>query len=376
MAKLDRKKLKSIISNIILSDEFVFLCAIMFFIIMALPFLSFKNINLQNWTIPYLFIVMSLPILFLKLFSYLRSQRIKKFEDEKDRLDKSLMRAEFLLRSKSIELREKNIRQIELLNRIKGLQQQLAIKERLASLGVFSSGLSYELRSPLNGIVNGATVIEQLIAEMEQKNNYKGLKDIEKYCHTIQALSKEADKIIFALEKRNELCFENYESIDAHIFIENVLNELKYARGDERFNHTAIKKMIPKDCRFQTNAITLNTALYNLLDNALDAIEERMVHDKKDYKGHIEINIRKRRNEIVINIYDNGIGLTKEQKRKIFTPLFTTKSSIHNQGLGLCITSDILSHEKGAISIDSEENSFTHVIIKLPITEESSHMAS
>lgn len=376
MMKLNRKKLKIIITSIILSDEFIFSCSFAFLLLIALPFISLRNINIESWAIPYLFIVMTLPILFFRLFAFLRSQRARKYKAEKEQLEKSLMRAEFLLRSKSIELREKNIRQIEMLERLKHLQQQLSIKERLASLGVFSSGLSYELRAPLTGIVNGATIIEQIVAEMKQKLRKDNLEDIEKYCHTIQELSQSAGKIISALEKRNELGLEGHELINAHTLVDNVLDELRYARGDERFIHTTIKKMIPKECLFLANPITLSTALYNLIDNSLDAIEERMVSDEKDYKGHIEINFRKRKNEIVINIYDNGIGLTKENRKKLFTPLFTTKCHIQNQGLGLCIISDALSHEQGTISIDSEEKSFTHVIIKLPINEESSQQAS
>ncbi|EQC49114.1 GHKL domain protein [Bacteriovorax sp. BSW11_IV] len=370
MAKLTQKSLKEILSNIILSDEFLFACSFGFFLLIGLPFFSTKHINIEAWAVSYVFIVMTVPVLFLRLFSYLRAQRTKQYQQEKDELEKSLMRAEFLLRSKSIELREKNIRQVDLLERLKHAQYQLAQKERLAALGIFSSGISEELSSPLNSILNGATIIEQVVAELKQNKNENALKDIEKYCDNIRRQSENARKIVDALEKRNEMGLNGHETLDAHHLVEGVLNELRLSRSDERFSHTTIKKMIPKDCHFISNSTAITTILYNLLDNSLDAIEQRMLKDEKDYRGHIEINFRKREREIVINIYDNGSGISKEDKKQIFSPLFTTKCYEQNQGLGLCVAGVALAHEKGTISVDSEKDSFTHVIVKIPSTEE------
>lgn len=71
-------------------------------------------------------------------------------------------------------------------------------------------------------------------------------------------------------------------------------------------------------------------------------------------EGIIDISLSSDENSILIVIKDNGIGISEEQKKKIFQPNFTTKSS--GTGLGLAIVKNIVSSFNGKIWFESVEN--------------------
>jgi signal transduction histidine kinase len=97
----------------------------------------------------------------------------------------------------------------------------------------------------------------------------------------------------------------------------------------------------------------------NLIKNALEAcgsIEDPL----------IQVIIKKKNKKVVIDISDNGIGISKEIKSKIFEPKFTTKTS--GMGLGLGMVKNLVSSYGGSISFKSKINLGTSFIISFPIS--------
>jgi signal transduction histidine kinase len=95
---------------------------------------------------------------------------------------------------------------------------------------------------------------------------------------------------------------------------------------------------------------------HNLLLNAKQATDSRP-------NPHIEINITSTTTHITIAIQDNGIGISKQEQDKIFTPYFTTKSS--GSGIGLSVVRQIIEKHNGQIWFDSEEGVGTVFYVKL-----------
>ncbi len=88
----------------------------------------------------------------------------------------------------------------------------------------------------------------------------------------------------------------------------------------------------------------------NLLKNAVQAIP-------KTKKGKIDIELKKSNNRAVISIKDNGNGIAEEQKKHLFEPSFTTKTT--GSGIGLAIVKNIVTSAGGRITFDSEINKGT-----------------
>jgi signal transduction histidine kinase len=97
----------------------------------------------------------------------------------------------------------------------------------------------------------------------------------------------------------------------------------------------------------------------NVLKNAIQAVIEKEVD--------INVYVMNENDHIVIAIQDNGEGISEEQKDKIFTPNFTTKSS--GMGIGLTMVKNIIEKSKGDIWFKSEIKQGTTFFIKLPIIE-------
>ncbi|HSY60230.1 MAG TPA: ATP-binding protein, partial [Cytophaga sp.] len=66
-------------------------------------------------------------------------------------------------------------------------------------------------------------------------------------------------------------------------------------------------------------------------------------------------------------IKDNGIGMSKEIRKKIFDPFFTTKPVGKGTGLGMSITFSIINDHRGTITLHTEHYVGTEFIIELPI---------
>ena len=96
----------------------------------------------------------------------------------------------------------------------------------------------------------------------------------------------------------------------------------------------------------------------NLIKNAIEACYEIE-------KPLIEAEILKNKNSVIVLVKDNGAGMTKELKTKIFEPKFTTKTS--GMGLGLGMVKNIVNSYKGTITLKSELGVGTTFKIKFPL---------
>jgi PAS domain S-box-containing protein len=95
----------------------------------------------------------------------------------------------------------------------------------------------------------------------------------------------------------------------------------------------------------------------NIIYNALQAL---------NFKGEIKINTYKLNSNAIVEIIDNGPGISKEDQEKIFLPFFTTKNMGEGTGIGLDITKRIIEKHEGKISVESEPGK-TCFRIELPI---------
>jgi signal transduction histidine kinase len=98
-------------------------------------------------------------------------------------------------------------------------------------------------------------------------------------------------------------------------------------------------------------------AFNNLVKNAIQAIPE-------GDGGTINVSLTTGDSNFLIEIKDNGIGISEEQKDKIFVPNFTTKST--GMGLGLAMVKNSIENANGSIWFTTEENKGTSFYVELP----------
>lgn len=102
-------------------------------------------------------------------------------------------------------------------------------------------------------------------------------------------------------------------------------------------------------------------AIYNILINSLDAVRAA-----EREQGIIKISVFHEADWICVSVEDNGCGIPKENLKKCFNPLFTTKKTHANWGIGLSYVYQIVKYHLGFVFADSKVGEYTQFQILLP----------
>ncbi len=261
-------------------------------------------------------------------------------------------------------------------------QTQLVESEKMASLGVLTAGIAHEINNPINFISVGVnnldrdfkdliTIInvckdipeegEQLIEKAKVMNELKEkhyfddiLRTIPQTIEDINEGVKRTNIIIRGLMLYSRSEDEQLQRADVHESIDSALLLLT-----DKHKH---KIEIIKNYKSHIKKINcfpgqLNQVFVNLLDNAMDSI---------DNKGTISIDTQSKNGELIISIRDTGKGIPEDIIAKIFDPFFSTKTEGKGTGLGLSICQGIIKKHKGRIEVESEAGKGTEFVMKIP----------
>ena len=229
----------------------------------------------------------------------------------------------------------------------KRLEEDAKRNEKLSAMGELASGVAHEIRNPINAI---GMIAQRLNKEFIPKKNENEYLDIT------QILRNEVNRINKIITQ-----FLSYaKPIDVNlrpVDIKSYLSEVY-----KLFEVQARQKLIVFILQ-GTESITINLdadlikqSLMNILQNAFDATKNN---------GQVVFKYFRLSNNLIIEISDNGVGISAEQQKKIFDLYFTTKKD--GNGLGLSISQKIIAQHNGSISVTSKINNGTSFKIILPI---------
>jgi len=224
------------------------------------------------------------------------------------------------------------------------LYQQLEQKKKLAEMGEFSASLAHQIRTPLSSAILYASQL-----------NTDAL--------TPQAQQKFSSKVLNRLRQLNTLVNDmlNYSRVGTftktHVDLSVFVGHLKGLYHGKR-----IEFIVPSmDGALTTQLYISNDALVgavsNLLDNSLDAT---------GFDVTVTCEIRTAGvSDLIITVKDNGIGMTMEQKKRIFEPFYTSKAS--GTGLGLAVVNEVINAHAGEIQCVSKIGVGTTMELTLPV---------
>ncbi|MFH2137112.1 MAG: ATP-binding protein [Candidatus Omnitrophota bacterium] len=244
-------------------------------------------------------------------------------------------------------------RVVEVTKELQQKQAQLMESERMASLGVLSSGIAHEINNPL-GIILGHA--QMLLKELNTKGNIQNAQEAAVLLKTIEEYTKRCSYIVNSLlefSRKKELQFQ---SVSVTAAIENALMFTSSRLGQKGINVTKeYSKNMPQ---ISADSIHLEQVFINIILNA----EQSMSGG-----GQLKVTADMKKNDILISFCDTGQGIAEDDLKKIFDPFFTTRQPGEGSGLGLAISYGIIKAHSGDIIVESKKGQGTKVMVKLPI---------
>lgn len=296
----------------------------------------------------------------MAVFYYRFAKRMKKLNfqileknEEVQTQSEELTEANEVLSNLNQELEKSNGQLKGAMDELHKTQGQLIQAEKMASLGVLSSGIAHELNNPLNFIKGGVNALSSQLVDL----NDSKLKEVKPYVDIINEGVNRASAILKGLGHFSRQSNKKDEACDIHKIIDNCLlilnNKLKH--------RITVEKLYSQQPVVITgNEGRLHQAFLNILSNAEQAIVD---------KGTIHIETNVQHDRISVSIADSGCGISEANLTKVSDPFFTTKAPGQGTGLGLSITYNIMEDHNGKVYLKSEVDKGTEFLVLFSLTK-------
>lgn len=250
------------------------------------------------------------------------------------------------------DLTEKKAAEDDIKKYVKELEQLNTHKESVLAI------LSHDLRSPLAAIIGTAKYL---------KSHFHRMKP-EKVDEMLELLLKSSKDELDMLDNLVEWARIKYAA-EAFSPKEIALNEYVDKAFDILKETATLKAIvlhheIEEDLSVFADDKMLTSIIQNIVSNAIN-------HSQKN--GKVIITAKKKDNKIIVQIKDNGIGMSKEIQEKLFTPqvhtLLKSRKANKGAGIGLLLVKGFLEKNGGEIWVESVEGSGSSFYFTLPIAK-------
>jgi signal transduction histidine kinase len=327
---------------------------------------------------------------------------------EREKVEAALRRSEAKLKKQAMKLRHA-------LQELRSYQTQLIQTEKMSSLGQLVAGVAHEINNPINFIFGNITYASQYVRDLmhllelydryypqppleiqhvAEQLDLEFLKtDLPKLIESMRLGTDRIRDLVVSLRNFSRLDQAEMKSVDLHEGLESTLlilkNRLKAAPGRSEIQVIKEYGNLPL---VECYPGQLNQVFMNLLSNAIDALEEARSQLSFDFVPEacplrvptiaIRTQIKSETHSesipqtsspvpyAMIQITDNGTGMTEVVRQHLFDPFFTTKSVGKGTGLGLSISYQIVVEKHGGqLWCHSRPGQGTEFWIKIPIRQ-------
>lgn len=235
------------------------------------------------------------------------------------------------------------------LTEIKRREEELQLKEKMAAIGQVAAGVAHEIRNPLAALSGS---IQILRAELELKPDHQRLIDIVlRECGRLnQTVS---DFLTYAGPPP-----PRFQRVDIVAEVQQTIAFFQKKPEPEHF-HSIEMTSAPVEAWCLADPDQISQALWNILQNAVRAMPQG---------GKIRVRIVASKSEVTVSVRDTGIGMTEEEKSKVFQPFHA--GFARGVGLGMAIVYQIMQQHNGRIEIESHRGKGTIVSMCFPAIDQ------
>lgn len=227
------------------------------------------------------------------------------------------------------------------------IYESIRRSENLQLIGKFTSTIIHDIKNLLNIVQNYVELLE--IASEDES-------DFKEYVDSIYTELKLIHGLVMDILdfSKNQITLKTTR-IELDDFMEYITKHtnimLKPYNIDFYVDY-------PKGIIFYGDKDKLFRVLFNLINNAVDAVGEN---------GQIKLKVILENNHLLFIVEDNGKGIPTEMVDRIFDPFYTAGKE-KGTGLGLAVVKDIVNAHNGTIAVESKVGEYTKFLIRLPIS--------
>ena len=234
-------------------------------------------------------------------------------------------------------------------------QQRLAETEKLAAVGQLAAGVMHEINNPLATILACSEALA-----LRNEDLAPGVRHaFEEYLKIIDSEVQRCRRIVDGLLDFSRPKARDKRPVDVNGLVEQTLFLLKHHARFKNLN--VVRELAPGLPQPRADAERLIQSFMALMLNAMDAMDSR---------GVLTVRSRlnpDRRDELLIEFIDTGVGIKEDDLPKIFEPFFTTKAPGRGTGLGLSICYAIIAEHRGRIEVESQVGVGSNFKVYLPL---------
>lgn len=221
--------------------------------------------------------------------------------------------------------------------------------EKFAATGRIARTIAHEVRNPLTNINLAVSQIKEDLPHLDESSNM-----------LFDMVTRNSERInVLISDLLNATRFEElkYDAVSINTLLDEALDTVK---DRLELNQIKVQKKYSTDiCNIRADAAKIKIAFVNLMVNAIEAMEPG--------KGMLQMATRGENNKCVVELKDNGSGMTDDQLNRLFEPYFTTKSK--GNGLGLTNTQNIILNHDGSIYVSSSPGNGTCFTLKFDFAQ-------
>ncbi|UOF90426.1 sensor histidine kinase [Fodinisporobacter ferrooxydans] len=222
------------------------------------------------------------------------------------------------------------------------MENEIQRAEKLHVISELAASIAHEVRNPLT-VARG--FIQLTSRSLDESN--------QKYMNI--AIS-ELDRAEYIISDYLNLAKPQSEKIEPLHIAEMFENILDILSSFAMIRNVEIYSESEPDLWILGDKVKCKQALINLIKNSIESIEKR---------GRIDVQAKRKGNQVIIHVIDTGSGMTKEQVARLGYPFYTTKEK--GTGLGLMVTFRLIESLGGKLEFESELGKGTTAIISIPL---------
>lgn len=245
------------------------------------------------------------------------------------------------------------------------MRQQIERTERLASIGTLAAGMAHEINNPLTAVMSVFDLVRELLAEAASAAEQGATARVLSVLREINELTRDGTdattrvaRIVRGLRQFGSVRDAGREVLDLPDVLAKAMKLTRHRVRDiasVRLELSTTPFVLADEGR-------LVQVVTNLIINAAQAMPA-----PDPSRNDIRITTRtSERGWAVVEVHDNGSGVSPRHRARLFEPFFTTKPVGEGMGLGLSIAHGIVQSFGGEIEVDSPDGSGTIFRVSLP----------